>query len=176
VPPILAFLLPIPFLPAWNDWIGRYGPMVAAVLFLAAALTDTLDGRIARTRGLVTNLGRFLDPIADKILVLSAMTAFVQRGRLSAWIVILVTVREFVVSGIRMLASDKGTVVSANALGKAKTVLQVIAVMMLMAEAFPWPFPVPSWPSDLMVAASLVMTLLSGLVYVLDHRSMLKAE
>ncbi len=106
----------------------------ALAIFIIASLTDLLDGKIARARNLVTDFGKFADPLADKILVVSAMLWFVERGRMPAWMLAVVITREFAVSGLRMLAADKGVVIAAGWSGKVKTAstMVCIAVMLLM--------------------------------------------
>jgi len=135
VPFILAFMLPISLFKEtspWNVFIHDYGMIIAVVLFGLASLTDTMDGQIARKRGIVTNMGKFLDPIADKLLVTSVLIALVQLNRITAWIAIIVISREFIVTGIRLLAADKNVVISASNIGKIKTVVQIIAILLIM--------------------------------------------
>ena len=130
-------MLPLPQLglfEKWNEFISFYGQIVALLLFAIASLTDFFDGKIARERNLVTNFGKFLDPIADKLLVISVLIAFVQLNRISALIPIIVIIREFIVTGIRLMASDKGVVIAASNLGKAKTVSQIVAILIIMVE------------------------------------------
>lgn len=108
----------------------------ALILFAAASYTDHLDGRIARKTNQVTNFGKFMDPLADKILVLSALVCFVQLGLADAWMVIVILAREFMVTGIRLVAAESGQVIAANKWGKAKTVSQVIAISAVLAFQF----------------------------------------
>ena len=138
VPLILIFMLPISFFSddsAWNLFIHDYGMIIAFVLFGIASLTDNIDGQIARKRGIVTNIGKFLDPIADKLLVTSALIALVQLNKINAWIAVIIISREFIVTGIRLLAADKGIVIAASNLGKVKTVVQIIAVLSIMIKS-----------------------------------------
>jgi CDP-diacylglycerol--glycerol-3-phosphate 3-phosphatidyltransferase/cardiolipin synthase len=138
VPLVLIFMLPVPgSLPAfasWNQFVQGNGQLVALVFFILASLTDMLDGAIARKQNLVTNLGKFLDPIADKMLVVSVLIALVQNRRIHALVAIIIIIREFMVTGIRLLASDHGVVIAANKLGKAKTVSQILAISLLLIE------------------------------------------
>lgn len=189
VPFILLLMLPFPeatlacvrdvglpgladALAAWSAFVAGTGIYLAAALFLVAALTDTLDGSIARRRGLVTNLGKFLDPIADKVLVASVLVALVAIGRIGPLAVIVILVREFVVSALRMVASDKGVVIAASSLGKAKTIVQIVAILALMLQG--------AWPAVLVplgavaVVAAVVLTLYSGIDYVVRHASALR--
>ncbi len=185
VPFILLFMMPIPFagpaFSAWNSFIAGYGQYVASLLFVVASLTDLLDGRIARSRGLVTNLGKFLDPIADKLLVISVLTVLVQQQRIHAVVAIIIIIREFVVTAIRLIASDHGKVIAASALGKLKTVLQLIAITFLMLEK---PFISllsgllsAAWVlrmGDVLLFAAVVMTLASGWDYVMKNLEFLR--
>ena len=103
-----------------TDFLGYAGRIIALVLFVAASFTDFLDGFIARKYHLVTNFGKFMDPLADKLLVCSALICFVENGELAAWIVIIIIAREFIISGFRLVASDNGVVIAANYWGKFK--------------------------------------------------------
>ncbi len=150
----------------------------ALIIFAAASFTDMMDGRIARSRGLVTNFGKFLDPIADKILVCSALIAFAEHGMAFSISVILVVARDFIISGIRQIAAETGKVIAANIWGKIKTALQMLYIMisLLIAEIA----KTSSSPNALLSAvkyASLAVaavTLLSAIVYVKDNSSLLK--
>ena len=102
--------------------------LIILIIFLIASITDYLDGHIARKRNLVTNLGKFLDPIADKLLVITALVMLVEMGHIPGWIVIVIAAREFMVSAIRMLAASEGKVIAASKLGKIKTVTQIVAI------------------------------------------------
>jgi len=138
VPFILLFLLPVhigSFEPGgWNQFIDSYGRIIAAILFVVASLTDLVDGKIARKYNLITNLGKFLDSLADKMLVISILIALVDLGRISSVFVIIIVIREFMVTGIRLIASNKGVVMAAEMIGKIKTVTQMIAITFIMFE------------------------------------------
>ena len=138
VPFILLFLLPVhigSFEPSgWNQFIDSYGRIIAAILFVVASLTDLVDGKIARKYNLITNLGKFLDSLADKMLVISILIALVDLGRISSVFVIIIVIREFMVTGIRLIASNKGVVMAAEMIGKIKTVTQMIAITFIMFE------------------------------------------
>jgi len=184
VPLILVFMLPMPDLAVfriWNAFIGNYGSLIALLLFIVASLTDLYDGRIARSRNLITNLGKFLDPIADKMLVVSVLIALVQSGRISALVAIIVTIREFIVTGIRLAASDKGVVIAAGNLGKAKTVTQIIAISIMLGEKILQFLTASFLPAawilylgDFAMAVAVFMTLISGIDYLLKNRAYLK--
>ena len=117
-----------------TDFAGDAGKWIALVLFCLASLTDMLDGKIARARNLVTNFGKFMDPLADKLLVCSAMICLIPAGRLPAWVVIVIIAREFIISGFRLVAADSGIVIAASYWGKFKTVSQMFMVIVLIAD------------------------------------------
>lgn len=176
VPFILLFLVPFSFLPAGfhsfaESLIGR---IIALILFVLASLTDLYDGRIARARGLVSNFGKFLDPIADKMLVISVMTAFVELGRISTWVPVIVIAREFAVTGIRLLAADKGVVISASQLGKLKAVIQMSTLIWLLIEPIAAKIfgqgPAIVTIGNILVVVTLVITVISGIDYLSKSR------
>lgn len=111
---------------------NRAGSIIAFILFVAASLTDTLDGMIARRNNLITNFGKLMDPLADKLLVCSALICFVALDRLPAWIVIIIIAREFIISGFRLIAAEQGVVIAANYWGKFKTVSQMVMTALLI--------------------------------------------
>ncbi len=117
-----------------TNWLGDAGKYVAAAVFILASITDWFDGYLARKNNLVTDFGKFMDPIADKLLVCSALICLVEKGALAAWIVIIIIGREFIISGFRLVASDKGTVIAASYWGKFKTVSQMIMVILLILD------------------------------------------
>ncbi|NLM77791.1 MAG: CDP-diacylglycerol--glycerol-3-phosphate 3-phosphatidyltransferase [Ruminococcaceae bacterium] len=184
IPPIILFLLPLPEqqrFAAWNLFISQSGHLVAFFIFAVASITDLIDGKIARSRNLVTTLGKFLDPIADKMLVVSVLIALVQLGRVHAIVTILIIIREFVITGIRLIAVEQGTVIAADGLGKAKTVTQIIAVLLILAESLLIrllePFVAAGWIigfNNLILWVSVFLTILSGLHYLYNSRSLLK--
>jgi len=119
-----------------NFFIKNYGNYMAAVLFFIAASTDGLDGYIARKRKQVTNFGKFLDPIADKLLVTAALVALVERGDLSSWAAIVIIAREFIITGLRLVAAGEGIVIAASKWGKIKTVTQIIAILTALLRGY----------------------------------------
>lgn len=142
----------------------------AAVIFIVASATDALDGHIARSRNLVTNFGKIMDPLADKILVISALCLLVEEGRVAGWMLIVILAREFAVSGLRTVAASDGTVIAAGTTGKIKTILQMIAVPLLLLHN--WPFEYLNIPMDIIFLwASVVMTIVSGVEYIVQNRS-----
>lgn len=126
VPVFVVFML-------WEG-MGDTGKYAAAAVFILASITDWLDGYLARKNNLVTDFGKFMDPIADKLLVCSAMICLVEKDALAAWIVIIIIGREFIISGFRLVASDKGTVIAASYWGKFKTVFQMVMVILLILD------------------------------------------
>lgn len=139
----------------------------AFVIFILASLTDMLDGQIARKYNLVTNFGKIMDPLADKILVYSAFCLMVGSGIVPAWMLIVILCREFVVSGMRTVAASEGIVIAAGMTGKIKTVLQMIAVPMLILD-----LPgILGQAAYLFLWASLIMTIVSGVEYVAKNKS-----
>ena len=117
-----------------TDIGGSANKWISLILFVVASLTDLLDGKIARKYNLVTNFGKFMDPLADKLLVCSALICFVGKGELAAWIVIIIIAREFIISGFRLVASDNGVVIAANYWGKFKTVSQMIMIILIILD------------------------------------------
>ncbi|MFI5026359.1 MAG: CDP-diacylglycerol--glycerol-3-phosphate 3-phosphatidyltransferase [Solirubrobacterales bacterium] len=144
------------------------GDVIAAALFSLAALTDGLDGYIARRRSQVTTFGKLMDPLADKLLVVAALIALVSLDRLAAWVAMVIIARELAVTGLRSLAAERGVVVSASWMGKAKTALQVAAIVALIV----WdPTPVAV---DLLVYLAVAATVISGADYFIRLRSLME--
>ena len=134
---------------------------VAAAIFIIASLTDMLDGKIARKYNLVTNFGKFMDPLADKLLVCSALICLVELKELPAWMVIVIISREFIISGFRLVASDNGVVIAASYWGKFKTTFQMIAVILMIFN-----IPALKTVTFIMLAAAVVLTIVSLVDYV----------
>ncbi len=145
-----------------TDVGGPANKWIALVLFCVASLTDMLDGKIARARNLVTNFGKFMDPLADKLLVCSAMICMIPSGKLSAWFVIVIIAREFIISGFRLVASDNGIVIAASYWGKFKTVSQMAMIIVMIAD-FGGIFDVIAM---ILMWVSLVLTIISLVDYV----------
>lgn len=151
VPVLMLFIIPIPesiinvgFLQfmhpqmvAVNKFLLAYGGYIAAGIFIIASSTDAVDGYIARKHKLVTNFGKFLDPIADKLLVTAALMALVQSGDVNGWAAMLIIAREFIVTGLRLVAAGEGIIIAASKLGKLKTLLQDIAIVAALLKNFP---------------------------------------
>ena len=140
---------------------------IAALVFAAASLTDTLDGRLARRNHQVTELGKFLDPLADKLFILSVMLVLVQSGQLAAWVVAVIFARELIITILRSVSAGQGRVISAAPLGKTKTVTQVGAVLLVILAR---PYPVLATPALLVVAVAVVFTVWSGVDYLWRFR------
>ncbi len=145
-----------------TDLGGDANKWIALAIFAIASLTDMLDGKIARARGLVTNFGKFMDPLADKLLVCSAMICLIPSGRLAAWIVIVIIAREFIISGFRLVAADTGIVIAASYWGKFKTVAQMAMIIVLIAD-FGGVFNVVE---TALIWVSLILTIVSLVDYV----------
>ena len=152
---------------------GHY--YTAAVIFIAASLTDMLDGQIARKYDLVTNFGKLMDPLADKLLVMSALICLVQLGDIPGWMVIVILGREFAITGLRTVAASNGVVIAAGWTGKIKTVLQMIAVILILLKN--WPFVYIGIPMDRIVLwAAVVMTIVSGAEYIIKNRHVISLK
>lgn len=159
------------FVMLW-DGLGEYGKYVAAAVFILASATDWLDGYLARKNGLVTDFGKFMDPIADKLLVCSAMICLVENDALAAWIVIIIIGREFIISGFRLVASDKGTVIAASYWGKFKTVFQMIMVILLILDLG----GVFDTIAEVVVWISLALTVISLIDYLHKNWSVMDGQ
>ena len=148
-----------------------YNEIIAGVIFIVAALSDMIDGKIARHYNLVTNFGKFMDPLADKLLVQSALICFMDKGLISAWMVIIILSREFIISGFRLVAADKGIVIAAGYLGKLKTVFQMVMSIMLI---FHFTHPVWQILEQILIWSSLVLTVVSLADYIIKNKAVLK--
>ena len=142
--------------------------IAANVIFIIASLTDLLDGKIARKYNLVTNFGKFMDPLADKLLVCSALICLIELGQLPAWIVIIIISREFIISGFRLVAANNGIVIAASYWGKFKTTFQMIAVVLLIFN-----FPALAIVTTIMVWIAVALTIISLVDYVAKNSKVL---
>lgn len=164
-------IIMIPFFVVCLLWDGgsnqplRY---VADIIFIVASLTDMLDGHIARKYNLVTNFGKFMDPLADKLLVCSALICLIELGNIPAWMVIVIISREFIISGFRLVASDNGIVIAASYWGKWKTVFQMVSVVLLIAD-----LPALSLITTICVWAALILTVVSLIDYIAKNHKVL---
>lgn len=170
----------------WPEWMpesqfwAAWQPWIAALVFAAISFTDAIDGHLARSRNEITDLGKFLDPLADKILVCAALLALVELNTFPSWVALIIIAREFIVSGLRMVAASQGKVIAASMFGKSKTVLQITAILLftvkdslqitLLGGTFDTGFTILSW---LVLAAAVIMTIISMLDYFYKSREVL---
>ncbi len=163
----------------------NFGPVIwpyilALILFIAASLTDMLDGRISRKQNLVTNFGKFMDPLADKLLVCSALICLMQLGRAQAWIVIIIIAREFVISGFRLIAAEHQIVIAAGIWGKLKTVFQMAAIILLLLDCSWRPAIAGIYPiylvGEIALYVALVLTVISLIDYLVKNIDVLKEQ
>ena len=155
---------------------GRACGLAAVALFAAASFTDYLDGHIARARGLVTDFGKFMDPIADKLLVTAVMIMMVEMRLMAGWVLILFVAREFVVSGLRMVAAGKGVVLAAGKLGKAKTVCQMAALIVALTLYYLTDGAPAEWMtiiSQVLIYVALALSVWSGADYLVRNRALI---
>ena len=164
--PFFVFFLLSPYFPG-------YGNYIAVAIFIVASATDMLDGKIARKYNLVTNFGKFMDPLADKLLVCSALICLIERGQLASWIVIIIISREFIISGFRLVASDNGIVIAASYWGKFKTISQMLMVIVLLLEL---PHPAFRILGIVLTYAALILTVVSLVDYMWKNKDVLKEQ
>ena len=164
----IARVIMIPFFVAFlmYDITGAADKWIALAIFVVASLTDTLDGYLARKHNLVTNFGKFMDPLADKLLVVSAMLWFIESGQMPAWAVLIVVAREFAVTGLRLVAVDNGRVIAAGWSGKVKTASTMVCICIMLLS-------IPAWLNTVCVAVIVVTTLYSGVEYFVKNRDVL---
>ena len=142
---------------------------IALAIFIIASLTDLLDGRIARKYNLVTNFGKFMDPLADKLLVCSALICLVEMVKIPSWMVIIIIAREFIISGFRLVASDNGVVIAASYWGKFKTTFQMVMICLLIAD-----IEAISMITDVIMWAALILTVISLIDYLIKNKDVMK--
>ena len=161
----MARVIMIPFFVIFmlTGWGGEASKWISLAIFIVASLTDLLDGHIARKHNLVTNFGKFMDPLADKLLVCSALIALVDLGKLAGWIVIVIIAREFIISGFRLVASDNGVVIAASYWGKFKTTFQMIMIILLVLDL---PFKYMNIINMAVVYIALALTVISLIDYI----------
>ena len=170
----IARMIIVPFLVIFllTGWGGEANRYISLTLFVVASVTDWFDGYLARKNNLVTNFGKFMDPLADKLLVCSAMICMIDLKRLSAWFVIIIIAREFIISGFRLIAAENGIVIAANYWGKFKTASQMIMIILLilhfdgifviLEQIFNW--------------LSLALTIISLITYIWQNRTVLSMQ
>lgn len=171
---ILRVILIIPFvLCMLLPGVGTAGKYAAVVIFIIASLTDMLDGKIARKNNLVTNFGKFMDPLADKLLVCAAMICLTANGKLAAWIVIVIISREFIISGFRLVASDNGVVIAASYWGKFKTTFQMIMIVMLILD---FNNDIYRICTTIITYIAVALTIISLIDYLAKNKGVLKEQ
>ena len=147
--------------------------IAALIVYVVACLTDYVDGNLARKNNQVTNFGKFMDPVADKLLVMAALLLFVEDGTISAWMVAIILGREFIVSALRMVAASEGLVIAANMWGKAKTMITMITLIFLLCPIGPIMLG-PVSLQDVMIWITVIITTISGVTYIIDNFSVIK--
>ena len=178
----MARVIMIPFFVIFmlTGWGGEASKWISLAIFIVASLTDLLDGHIARKHNLVTNFGKFMDPLADKLLVCSAMICLVEMGRIPAWIVIviitswvviIIIAREFIISGFRLIASDNGVVIAASYWGKFKTTFQMVMICLMIAN-----IEALSVLTTIVMWVALVLTVVSLVDYLMKNKDVLKDQ
>lgn len=163
----------IPFFVVFMMIPLSYGHIIALVIFIVASLTDTLDGHIARKYNLITDFGKFMDPLADKLLVCSAMICLVDTGQIPSWIVIIIVAREFIISGFRLIAADNGIVIAASMWGKAKTVSQMVMIVVLLLNIDNMFFYVLG---QVLIYLSLMLTIISLIDYIVKNKQVIGSQ
>ena len=170
----IARMIIVPFLVIFllTGWGGEANRYISLTLFVVASVTDWFDGYLARKNNLVTNFGKFMDPLADKLLVCSAMICMIDLKRLSAWFVIIIIAREFIISGFRLIAAENGIVIAANYWGKFKTASQMIMIILLILH-FDGIFVILE---QIFIWLSLALTIISLITYIWQNRSVLSMQ
>lgn len=167
-------MIMVPFLVLFmlTGWGGEANRYICLVIFAGASITDWFDGYLARKNNLVTNFGKFMDPLADKLLVCSALICLIELGKLPAWIVIIIIAREFIISGFRLIAAENGVVIAANYWGKFKTVSQMVMIILLILD-FGGAFDILE---QIFIWLSVAMTVISLITYILQNKSVLSMQ
>ena len=170
----VARMVIVPFLVVFllTGWGGDANRYISLALFVVASITDWFDGYLARKNNLVTNFGKFMDPLADKLLVCSAMICMIELNRLPAWFVIIIIAREFIISGFRLIAAENGIVIAANYWGKFKTASQMIMIILLILH-FDGIFVVLE---QIFIWLSLALTIISLITYIWQNKSVLSMQ
>ncbi|MDO4305277.1 MAG: CDP-diacylglycerol--glycerol-3-phosphate 3-phosphatidyltransferase [Eubacteriales bacterium] len=170
----VARMILVPFLVIFllTEWGGDANRYISLGIFVIASITDWFDGYLARKNNLVTNFGKFMDPLADKLLVCSALICLVELDKLEAWIVIIIIAREFIISGFRLIAAENGIVIAANYWGKFKTVSQMVMIILLILD-FGGAFDVLE---TVFIWLSLALTIVSLVTYIAQNRNVLSMQ
>ncbi len=164
--PFFVFFLLAPY-------FEGYGNYIAVAIFIVASLTDLLDGKIARKYNLVTNFGKFMDPLADKLLVCSAMICLIELDSIPSWVVIIIISREFIISGFRLVASDNGVVIAASYWGKFKTTFQMLMVIVLILNI---KTPFFNYLGIILIVIATTLTIISLIDYIVKNKDVLKEQ
>ena len=170
-----TIMIPVFLIFLYIPGLGMTGDVLAAAIFVLASFTDLLDGKIARKYNLVTNFGKFMDPLADKLLVCSALIALVDLNRIPAWVVIIIIAREFIISGFRLIASDNGVVIAASYWGKFKTTFQMLMVIVIIFNInlqLGW----LNILGTILIYVALVLTVVSLIDYIAKNKDVLKDQ
>lgn len=168
-------MIPVFLVVLYIPGLGMAGNIAAAAIFILASITDFLDGKIARKYNLVTNFGKFMDPLADKLLVCSALIALVDFDKVAAWIVIIIIAREFIISGFRLIAADNGVVIAASYWGKFKTTFQMLMVIVIIFNInlqLGW----LNILGTILIYVALVLTVVSLIDYIAKNKDVLKDQ
>lgn len=158
-----------PQLIIFNNFIVKFGNYIAAIIFIIAASTDVVDGYFARKNKQITKFGVFLDPVADKLLVASALIALVQRGDITSWTAIVIIGRELLVMGLRLVAAGEGTVIAASKLGKVKTIVQIVAISATLLQNFPLSYLTDFRFDRYAMFLAVLITIYSGYDYLVKN-------
>ena len=163
-------ILRIILIPVFIVLLMKGYPYWSAAVFIAASATDALDGHIARKYNMVTNFGKIMDPLADKLLVTSALICFVELGVVPGWMVIVILAREFIITGLRAVAAGDGIIIAAGKSGKLKTVFQMVAIIVLLLQDFPFTLFTTIPVGMILLWAAVILTIYSGVEYIIQNR------
>lgn len=170
---VRVLLIPVMMFFLLNDAVQPEGVLIAAVIFALAAISDTADGYVARAQRTVTRLGKFMDPLADKLLISAALVSLVEMDRVAAWVVMIIIAREFIVTGLRLVAAAEEIVISASTWGKIKTVTQVIAVIALMLSVSKASIVINI--ESMLLGVAVLATVASGVDYFIKFKRLMRA-
>lgn len=169
-----TFMIPFFLFFLLTDYVGgENSKFIALAIFIIASLTDLIDGKIARKYNLVTNFGKFMDPLADKLLVSSALIAFTGMQKLPIWIVVVIISREFIISGFRLVAADNGVVIAASMWGKYKTTFQMLMIILLIADL---DVPYMDVIQNIFIYIALILTVVSLVDYIVKNKSVMQGD
>ena len=152
-----------------------YGKELATIIFILASLTDKLDGYIARSRNQITNFGKFMDPLADKLLVTAALVSLVELHIVPSWVAMIIIAREFAVSGLRTIAASEGKVIAASYWGKVKTVIQIVAIITALLN-LSYVHPILNILTNILMGAAVIITIISGVDYFVKNKGAIRID